>query len=257
MNPSPQSIWSGKYYGLIANVFLHGNFLHLAFNMLWLLRLGGALERTLKPLSWVAFFLSASVVGSCAELAVSGGSAIGASGIVYAMFGLLWAGRYYQPEWKEIATRETFWLFVGWGVLCMVASAFGYLHVANGAHAAGFLFGLAIGWAIYARRRRRFAFILLPLLAAVVILSLTWMPWSKAWMLWKASRLLSQQQWASASEHFRRSLRLGADPLAVWPFVYAAEDKLGNHAAAQEAKRRTAEALTARLQEARTRQRNR
>ena len=139
----------------------------------------------------------------------------------------------------------------------MAASALGYLHIANGAHAAGFLFGLVTGWAIYARRRRKLAVIMIPALIAMVVLSLTWMPWSRPWTLWKATTLFRDQQWNAASIHFRQSLRLGADPLVVWPLIYVAESRQGHLEAAREAKSRTTEAFAARMQEVANRRRNR
>jgi GlpG protein len=214
---SPESVWAGRYDGLVLNAFVHDNVLHLAFNMLWLHRLGGTLERTVNRAAWVLVFILAAAVGSSFDLAVSGGRAIGASGVVYAMFGLLWAGRYYRPAWKEVATTDVFWLFVGWGVFCIALSAFGVLHIANGAHAGGFLFGLAAGWTLYARRRRRWSAAAIGVAClAVVGLSITWMPWSLRWTLWKADESLGARDYSAAVAHLRRSLPLGARPLPVW-----------------------------------------
>src|SRR5688572_2567269 len=40
LSVTPGQIWDGSYYGLVSNVFIHGNILHLAFNGACLLVLG-------------------------------------------------------------------------------------------------------------------------------------------------------------------------------------------------------------------------
>src|SRR2546421_2048013 len=72
LTPTPDRIWEGRYYSLFTSVFIHGSILHLGFNMIWLLRLGAVLEQTMNPLAWVGFFIASAIVGSCAELAVTG-----------------------------------------------------------------------------------------------------------------------------------------------------------------------------------------
>ena len=236
LSATPSQIWDGRYYGLLSNVFLHGNLLHLAFNTVGLLVLGAVLERTVHAALWLTFFVASAAVAYCAELAASGNVAIGASGVVYAIFGLLWAGRYYQPAWREVATPGIFWTFVGWGVICLVASAFGYLHIANAAHAGGFLFGLAVGWTIYAGKRRPAAFAVVAILGIIVVLSLTWMPWSLAWILWRASKAEKSADYGVAITYFRRSLPMGANPEPVWQKISDLEVLRGNMNAAREAR---------------------
>ncbi|HLU49906.1 MAG TPA: rhomboid family intramembrane serine protease, partial [Planctomycetota bacterium] len=43
----PAAVWSGEYWRLLTATFLHGNFLHLAFNVFGLMILGPAVERWL------------------------------------------------------------------------------------------------------------------------------------------------------------------------------------------------------------------
>src|SRR5687768_6133281 len=86
LSATPEQIWDGRYYGLLSTIFIHGNVLHLAFNVACLLILGAILEQTVHPLQWLAFFIGSSAVATCTELAASGVVAIGASGAVYAIF---------------------------------------------------------------------------------------------------------------------------------------------------------------------------
>ena len=143
-------------WGLITTIFIHGSALHLIFNMLWLLQLGRMLETSLHPLTYLAFIVGAAAVGSGCEVLISGSPGIGMSGVVYAMFALMWAGRGMYPAWAAIATRENLRFLVGWAILCIVATYIPIFHigVANGAHVGGFLFGLCIGFLFFTPRRR-------------------------------------------------------------------------------------------------------
>src|SRR5437016_11177036 len=94
----PAAIWDGRYSSLFTDVFVHAGAIggipwHLVFNLVYLIALGRILEETIHPALWMCFFVAAGVASSGAELALSGHNAIGVSGIIYAMFGLMWAGR--------------------------------------------------------------------------------------------------------------------------------------------------------------------
>lgn len=145
-----------RFWSLFTTIFVHGNPLHLLFNMIWLVQLGRILEVTLGPLVYPAFLLGAALIGSACEMLISGVPGIGMSGVVYAMFGLMWAGRGLYPAWASVATQYNLRLFIGWGLFCLVATYIPALHfgVANGAHGGGFLFGLCIGFLFFVPRRR-------------------------------------------------------------------------------------------------------
>ena len=147
--------WNAPW-GLITTIFVHGSPLHLIFNMLWLYALGRTLESTLPPLVYLVFIICAAAVGSGCETLISGSPGIGMSGVVYAMFALMWAGRGLYPAWGVIATRDNLRFLIIWALICIVATYVPILHigVANGAHVGGFLFGLCIGFLFFTPRRR-------------------------------------------------------------------------------------------------------
>ena len=195
--------------------------------MLWFVRLGTILERTLTPPRYILFLAGAALVGSCAELAVDGETGVGASGVVYAMFGLMWAGRGRYDEWRRTATQDNLKYFLVWGVFCLIGTWMHFLNIANAAHGAGLLFGLALGWLLVAPRRRPLWAIPLALLGVVCVLSLTWMPWSWAWNWWKGNRELSAKHYTAAIAAYERSLRTGGQPSALWHNLALAWEGVG------------------------------
>jgi membrane associated rhomboid family serine protease len=74
---------------LITYMFLHGGFLHILFNMLWLWWMGRAVEETVGPRTFTVIYFGAGILGALldAALALVFGNAlvIGASGAVTGM----------------------------------------------------------------------------------------------------------------------------------------------------------------------------
>lgn len=231
------AIWSGGYTALFTSVFVHGGVVHLAANMLGLLVVGRILEETVNPFAWCAFFVAAAAVASASEIALSSVAPIGVSGVVYAMFGLVWAGRREVPVWRTVATRGNLLIVLGWGLFCVAATWLHVLRVANGAHAGGFLFGLACGYLFVARRHRLFAAAALCGLAALTVCSVSWMPWSASWTQWKGDQEALERNDAAALRWYRRSLRLGAQPPPVLAKILVVERRRGNAAGAEQALR--------------------
>jgi len=75
---------------LISSLFLHGGFLHLAGNMLFLWVFGNNIEDRLGRFRYVLFYLVTGLAGSLAHIAVNTGSpipTIGASGAISGLMG--------------------------------------------------------------------------------------------------------------------------------------------------------------------------
>lgn len=217
---SPEAIWGGRYWGLITPVFIHGGWVHLLFNMIWMYQIGRILEGTLNQALYLLFLVAAAAVGSACEILVSGSPGIGMSGVVYAMFGLMWAGRGAMPVWGAIATRQNLLIFVGWGLFCVVATEIGLLQVANGAHGGGILFGLCIGGLFFSRRRWLWA-VPLALLLTLSVMAVTWVPWSRNWDFWKGNQEFDRGRYTQAIHWYQASLKRGGDPHANWANISA------------------------------------
>jgi len=208
----PSDLWSGHWWGLITPFFPHGNIPHIVFNMLWLFGMGRLMEARLNPIVYVLFLAAAAAVGTASELLVSSSTGIGASGVVYAMFGLMYAGRGRYPEWTSIATGNNLRIFILWALFCMATTALHVLNIANGAHIGGFVFGLSMGWLLAAPRRQPIWALALAGLLSVNILALTWQPWSADWTWWKASREYHRAHYQNSVYWYKRTLAQGSDP---------------------------------------------
>src|SRR5690242_9171619 len=116
----------------------------LGVNMYWLWVLGTRMERAIGSTRFLAFVVASAFVGSCVQLAVSDTTGIGASGIVYAIFGFMWISRQQFPQFNEVLNQQTIKLFVLWLFGCLAATYLDIWNVGNGAHFAGLLFGAGI-----------------------------------------------------------------------------------------------------------------
>jgi membrane associated rhomboid family serine protease len=227
------AVWSGRYEQLFLTVFVHGTpqnlpltLLHLGFNLLWLFRLGAIMESTLHPVATALFFLASAVVASGCELAARSYLSVGASGVVYAIFGLLWAGRSRHKEWQEIATPANLAVFVGWGLFCIFLTWIGWFNVANAAHFGGLLFGIAVGWVMIARIRTFLGRLLLTGTVVITLVALLWMPWSRDWTAWKGLDEASKGRYDRALSWLQKSLRQGHEPASIMTAlnsIYGAE----------------------------------
>lgn len=142
-----QDLSAGRWWGLIASTCVHFDLWHIAFNMLWLVRLGSLMERGLGSLKTLAFFVAAGFVSSTLQLVI-GGPGIGFSGVVYALGGFMWAAwPRYTGFLEGFTTSSLRWLLI-WQALCFALSWGGIMSIGNTAHISGMLFGFLVGlWA--------------------------------------------------------------------------------------------------------------
>lgn len=142
--------WSPS--GLLGHVFLHGGFLHLLGNMIFLWTFGNAVCAKVGNVAFTGiFFLLAVLSGTCHNL-FDGATAIGASGAINGVVGMFLV---YFPRndvrcfWSIILRQGTFGISSGWVILLWLlfdiwGAASGSGGVAYFAHLGGFAAGVAI-----------------------------------------------------------------------------------------------------------------
>ena len=214
--PGAERIWDGAYWGLLTTFFVHGDVMHILFNMMIFVQLGRAMEGVLAPWAYILFLAAAAAVSCGCELAVTGIQGVGASGAVYAMFGLMWMGRDRYREWRGLATERNMQMFLVWGVICIVGTIGGFMHIANVAHFSGLLFGLAVGGIFLAPTRKLIWAAPLALTIALAALSLFWLPWNANWHRYRAGKAFRAGQYRVAIDSYHLSLRLGGDRYLNW-----------------------------------------
>jgi membrane associated rhomboid family serine protease len=139
------AVAAGEYWRLWTVTLLHGDLLHLLFNMYALWLAGPIVERWYGRARFLAFYLACAAGGSAASFVFGGDApAVGASGAIFGLFGiLLAAGRLHHP-----VDRQSRALVGQIGMLILINLVFGFASggsIDNAAHLGGLVSGLWLG----------------------------------------------------------------------------------------------------------------
>lgn len=184
--------------------------------MYWLWVLGSRLERAIGSLRFLGFLLVSAFVSSSFQLAVSGDTGIGASGVVYAIFGFMWTARHRYGQFNKVLDARTIQFFNVWLVGCMAATYFKIWEVGNAAHLSGLLLGSAVAGFFVLRYRPRFMRAVLIALVVASTVPLFWCPWSVAWLSHKAYEAHLAEQYDTALARYTRIIQI--DPENAWAY---------------------------------------
>ncbi|MGW3158490.1 rhomboid family intramembrane serine protease [Streptomyces sp. NPDC001089] len=147
---SVEGIAEGQWYRLLTSMFLHGNYVHILFNMLSLWWIGGPLEAVLGRARYLALYFVSGLAGSALTylLAAPNQPSLGASGAIFGLFGatgVLMRRRNYD-------LRPLIALLVI-NLIFTFTPAFG---ISWQAHIGGLVGGVVVGYAmVHAPRERR------------------------------------------------------------------------------------------------------
>jgi len=149
-----------RMFTIITSMFLHGGFMHIAGNMLFLWRFGDNIEKVMGSLLYLVFYMVGGVAALMAHLMTNHGSmmpCVGASGAISAIMGaylvmfpknkvrVLWLG--YGFGMSEVSALY----FLGiWGAMQFVNGLGALGGMASGvafwAHIGGFVAGAVLGY---------------------------------------------------------------------------------------------------------------
>lgn len=133
----------GEVWRLITPIFIHFGVIHLLFNMLWLLDLGGMIETRLGPARLAALVLVIAALSNLGQYYQGGPAFGGMSGVVYGLFGYIWLRSKFDPGCGLAIHPTNVTLMIVWFFACMT----GFVGpVANTAHAVGLGVGLVWGF---------------------------------------------------------------------------------------------------------------
>lgn len=153
---SPRMIFEeGQWYRLLTSLFVHSNLKHLLSNLLFIVPFGGLLT---NYFGWRMFPLIALLLGILTQwISITTypllTRLVGASGLLYVMFGL-WLILYYKAE-THLPWQKRWLRILGFGLIMMVPSQL-VPHVSYRTHYIGLGIGLMAGWLYYRLNRRDF-----------------------------------------------------------------------------------------------------
>jgi GlpG protein len=164
--PGPlfEKIREGQVWRFVTPIFMHRDFLHIFFNMAWLLILGKQIELRLKKRKMLLLILLLAVFSNTAQYLMSGPLFLGFSGVITGFAGFIWS-RQKKAPWEAYPLHRATALFLFYFVLilffisivCFILKAFTQADfasaMANTAHISGGLLGLALGRCSFFARR--------------------------------------------------------------------------------------------------------
>jgi len=158
----PATIVAGHHWiTILTAMFMHGGWMHIIGNMIFLWAFGPEIEDAMGPLPYLAFYLLSGLAASLAQIAIMPHSTVpnlGASGAIAGVMGaflvtyprddiraLLLFGWWTRITFVPAALLIGFWFFMQLfdqvGAVATVQSG----GVAYAAHVGGFIFGAATG----------------------------------------------------------------------------------------------------------------
>ncbi len=143
-------LWRGEVWRVVVSAFHHGNLLHLLMNGASLALLGYLLEPRMGRIRFLAFTLVTASVSLLPEF-LNGSQAVGISGALCAMLGMLMVMRRHDDEVAMYLTDTVVMISLTLLIGCAIATYAGVLHIANLAHFSGLGYGLLAGEIFYGR----------------------------------------------------------------------------------------------------------
>lgn len=219
--------WPGSIWALFTTCLLHGGGLHLAFNLLWTLRLGTMVESLIGSTGLALCIVLTGFGSGAIEWAFSG-PYVGLSGILYGFFGLVWALNRWHPQASGFLDRSVTQTMVIWFFICILLTETGALPIANLAHGFGAILGAVLGWSLSYRADQRgwrwFAFPAASLACVLVPLVMT----PKPVLLQRASEAVSlgiaaldREDPIAAEAYFRQAIEHADLAEAHWDLSIA------------------------------------
>ncbi len=157
-----------RWAGIFTSMFLHGGWLHLIFNMLFLWIFGNNVEDTMGRVKFLIFYLLCGVCATAAQVAIEPQSMVPTIGASGAIAGVLGAYIVLFPRAKVLSVIPLLvffpvilipaWVLLiiwfGWQLLSGVAALGAQTEVAFFAHIGGFVAGVLLVWVFTTRRGR-------------------------------------------------------------------------------------------------------
>ena len=161
----PSNIFQGAYlWTFLTSMFMHAGFLHLFVNMLSLFFVGSLIERILGPKRYLYFYMGAGlfaglffVLSSLIFVADFNSSAVGASGALFGVIGLLMLLTPNLPVYLMFIPIPIKMKYAAPGMLIVLwfISIAANVGIGNTAHLGGLVFGLIYGFYLKSKYKNK------------------------------------------------------------------------------------------------------
>lgn len=138
-------VFDGDYWRLFTCIFLHGGFLHLAYNALALAFVGIFMEPLLGRVKFITYYIICGIASSLASIIWHDHTlSVGASGAVFGMFALAIFVDYFKTK-SFNSNKSMVYLFVGFAGINFI---YGLVvpNTDNAGHFGGFLAGIVLAY---------------------------------------------------------------------------------------------------------------
>jgi len=140
----------GEFWRLLTPIFIHMGALHFFFNAMWMADLGSMIESRQSTWLMARLVLGIAIGSNIAQYVVTGRPHFGGlSGVVYGLIGYMWIRGKFDPTCGLRLHYQTVLMAMIWFFFCFTPYAG---PIANAAHTAGLVIGMAWGW-LAARHR--------------------------------------------------------------------------------------------------------
>ena len=144
-------VLQGELYRLASVTLVHGGYLHLFLNMYALWIVGPVVESIWGRGMFLLFYMLTAVAASTASFLMSPGPAVGASGAIFGLVGVILAGtRAHHPMLDRRARSivPQLGMFVLINLIFGFVSAGAGVRIDNAAHVGGLIAGLWLGFVV-------------------------------------------------------------------------------------------------------------
>ena len=150
-----QNFKTMELWRFISPIFVHFNLPHIVFNSLWIWVVGRVIES--QQSTWVLLFiaLSSALASNLAQYYQTGPVFGGLSGVVYAVISYAWLWDTLEKPKLSIVSNGLMGFMIAWLVLGSsgILGRLGLGQIANPAHLAGLISGLAAVFVVQAFRK--------------------------------------------------------------------------------------------------------
>lgn len=134
----------GEAWRLFTPALLHFGPVHLVFNLLWLVGMGGLIEIRRGSAAFTALVVTIGMIANLAQYFFEGPNFGGMSGVGFGLFGYALVKQRLAPEMKIYVGPRTTFIMFAWLLICIFQKG---SHAANAAHIAGLVSGMVLAWA--------------------------------------------------------------------------------------------------------------